>query len=481
MAAQNGVHATQTVAVCQLAGVRFVVWASQIVQALPRPDEVAPAPRRDTPVLGLFGHRGRTLPLIHLPRWLPWGRSINETAEQVLVLSQGSNWTAIGIDRLEALHRIRDGQCQQLHHGNNPEELFDEAVQIDDGTPSGTTLPLLDVARLMALSHTWSAHATGTDPGAEAGSRMEKAETQRWALLGCGVQLLAVEVDRLQAIEAMPVLQMPMGGHSPLRGFARWRGRDVAVLNPLRELGLACAGTNAAPLLAVLAHEHLCIGLAVDSGQAVRPLVLDGLRSAQEAGLPAHPGLRGVLDTADSPGLLMLDARSLLQAHALSTLGQDTAATQTGTADTTSASSEAWVVVRVGSLLALPMSRLEAIVPMDAPAAEPDPQDPSGGGARQVLWRGQTLGLSCLDAQGRPTRELPLHTAASGHTPCALIMRRDGKLGAVLVHGLHALVPAHQGRVSVLRQQAGQQLRALTVGRGAGSKSYRIWELDSTH
>lgn len=182
----------------------LAVPAALVRQALDWPLRLAPLPYHGNgngAIIGVFMHQQQPVPLIDLARWVDTGASAGDAAaaaaaastvaaqtsmqtaaaasasvtalaavatlaasprpyRRVLVLREGGNTVAVGVDRVRGMQTVGAGAVSRVAHHDDPSQLFHSVARC-----AGIDVPvnLLDVTRLMALAKIWSAEPGCSD------------------------------------------------------------------------------------------------------------------------------------------------------------------------------------------------------------------------------------------------------------------------------------------------------------------------------
>lgn len=461
----------RVVASCRLDGVSFAVAADDVLRLLPRPDVLIDVPRRAGALQGAFMLHHLVVPVVDLRRWLPWPgdpATRVQIPDQLLVLRRDGRTLAVAIDGVEGLHKAVEGVEQRIAHAPSADDVFSGVVELAGsahaGSPAAKALALLDVDALMRLGQAWSGDA-GPEAGrmpASARERQPGEAGRAHALLDGDGQRIAIAADHLRAVVPMPSLQQLWPGDPSWLGVARWRGRDV----PVRRLAVAreaapCA--EGAPLLAVVEHRGLCLGIAVQSVRDIRRLDLAAAQPLASPDGVHDPALSRLLLPDGSP-TLVVDVGALVAGDPLASISA--IADEARTTSDDGPRHEAHVVVQAGAALALPISRLLEI--SEPPAAWVDPSRPVE--SRHHVWRQQIVPIRDLRALQGQGRTLP------GPGARLVIVRSRGGPVGLLVEALLHLLPARTCERAELRGPDGRVLRFVVHHDGCERMSFEVLE-----
>jgi hypothetical protein len=253
---------------------------------------------------------------------------------------------------------------------------------------------------------------------------------------------MALPAGALAEVIAMPALERFGGAMDG--AYCMWRGRHLPVL----PAALLAPGTvGAAPLLAVLEHEGLALGIPVHA--ALQLGVFD------PACVPADAVTATVYD---GDGAVQLIATAALFARcpeaALSKPDATVRAHAGAEAAPGAASDAACIVFEADGMGAARIDTVEQVLPLLGPVAATMP------------WHGQAIAVVDLrPAQAR---------AGAGHV---LVVRGAAGRIACVVTRVHVLIPAGTGRLYRMGVAGGRPVEFITTGEGAERASYRMVDL----
>lgn len=465
--------------------------AEQVLHALARPEALTPLPRTRDALEGVFMHRGEAVPVVDLRRWMGAVDPVSPPPGQLLVLRCGTRRVGLAVEAVRGLLRVPPGGVHRVHRDEALAEFFHSVAQ---GEGRDHAVPLLDAGRLMEQVRVWTesplVEASGAaTPGGAPDATGESAQCGAFhALVRCGALTLGFVATEVGEVLPMPPLQRVFGRRSGLLGMARWRGRDVPVIDVLQALGLPEPPAPPPGWLLVVATQGRCLGIPVDEVLAVSELAPSAIQGAQDSGLP-EPGLyRGLVSrppgealgetageapsgAADAGLIHVLDGAALMDRFPISVLSE---AARNGSAAQAGATAEAadrmaLVVFRAGEVWAAPMAAMEEITPFPRDFVPSDETRPGLVGSFE--WRGQVLPLMDLRLQ-----------AGQGRTPTVpearvIVLRVDGRLAGLLVDEVLALLPAHVAVHTRVSLGPGRSLHMVTVGRGVEQVSYQVLDL----
>ena len=500
------------VALVRLGPLCFGVPAHLVRFAVPETDGMALLPRRRGALRGVLTHRGQPLPLVDLPRWLPWpGLSapppplplramVAEPTEatlappppppreELLVLAAGGRQIAIAVHEVLGLRRVEAEDGERLHRDVDPEELFHTVVRLrgQGADAPGPVVGLLDVARLIDLAQAWSdetpgaasagdgeggAHGEAPTPSTRPGIRaVPRRDT--WAMLDLGPLWMGLPAACMLALVPMPPLQRPFATRGgALLGIARWRELDLAVMRPLASLW---QDDDPAPLMAVFAVQGRTLAVGVQAPRGLRVLEAQDCRPAEAVGLGHVAELEAVVELDAARRLMLVSPRALMmQAPHLPGLAGAGAAPArprpSGAAAHRLAGTH--LVVDAGQPWALPLSQVrEALRLAQAGLHDGDPPaDPAT--PRMMPTRDGLLPVwSLAERMGQ------VAPPAQADDP-VLVVEHAGRRAALHVQRLVQLVPAQGAEYTELRRHGGRSLRILTTRQDGVARSFQVLDL----
>jgi len=204
----------------------------------------------------------------------------------------------------------------------------------------------------------------------------------------------------------------------------------------------------AAPLLAVLQHADLALGVPV---QAVLRLEEFG------PGVPSTDGVGENVIDASGATVLLVDVTRLLARHPEAALARGDSVTATASISTSASTSnaEAYVVFDAAGLQALPLAAIEQIVPLDVPLGA------------TMAWQGAAIPL--IDLRG----DAPGTNGADG---TVLVAQGAQGLAGHVVRRVQSLIPAGAGRMF---NMGANGTEFITTDDGGQEATYRIATLSA--
>jgi chemotaxis signal transduction protein len=414
-----------------------------VLQALPLPETFSRLPLRTHALLGMVEHDGMAVPVVDLARWLDVGAAPAGAVPQLLLLRDGDRTVGLRVDALEELVEVEAAALQRLHHGDDPDDVFHSAAP----SGNGVLLSLLEVTRLADLAQCWSTAPTSGAPAA-----LPVADTLPrtcYALLDTGHGLIGVPPAALAEVLALPALT-----HIGSSAWCRWHDSQLALIasTALFQAPGADMRVTAAPLLAVLQHADLALGVPV---QAVLRLEEFG------PGVPSTDGVGENIIDASGATVLLVDVTRLLARHPEAALARGDSVTATASAKTitstgtVTSNAEAYIVFDAAGLQALPLAAIEQIVPLDVPLSA------------TMAWQGVAIPL--IDLRG----EAPDADGADG---TVLVAQGAHGLAGHIVRRVQALIPAGAGRMF---NMGANGTEFITTDDGAQEATYRIATLSA--
>lgn len=467
---------------CKLNDLQFALPLEFVVQAREMPDNISIIPRRDGAVMGTSMHRGQSIPLIDLRRWLPWPGASQDTPAQTLLLNSGGQSIGIAIDCVEGLQKVPSNQIQRLIHSENSDELFHSSIQSQQHrshidvevaaiNQQVKTVGILDVPALIALSQIWSSAATYEIEREDLRSSdqvkdLQIAGCQKSLLASFKVdgQILAIATNEVAAIMPMPGIQKILGVDANWLGIVKWRSRDVPVLATLPSIGLKYkdVDSSTAKLLLILMFESRCIGLPVDDIIKVEALSLATMQTSVEAGLPNNDALLGVYHLPDKSTAFVVSGAKLISACPMSALSE----TEDLDHKELNRNKEIFVVIQAGHAWAMNIQNLESIInvpeQIDVLTASHSAQ------IGTFVWHDKTLALWDL---GLLSVQKPTEMNSESKV---LITRIGQRLVGLLIEKLLLLLPGRMGQVHDFSNTHAHTSQIITVKYEDHIKSYSI-------
>jgi chemotaxis signal transduction protein len=408
-----------------------------VLQALPLPETLGRLPLRTHALLGMVEHEGMAVPVVDLARWLDVGAAPAGAVPQLLLLRDGERTVGLRVDALEELVEVEAAALQRLHHGDDPDDVFHSSVPAGDGV----LLSLLEVTRLADLAQCWS-----TAPTAATAAAPPVADTlQRtcYALLDTVHGLIGVPPAALAEVLALPALT-----HIGSSAWCHWHDSQLALIasTALFQTPGVATRVAAAPLLAVLQHADLALGVPV---QAVLRLEEFG------PGVPSTDGVGENVIDASGATVLLVDVARLLARHPEAALARGDSVTSTASASASTSNAEAYVVFDAAGLQALPLAAIEQIVPLDVPLGP------------TMAWHGAAIPL--IDLRG----DAPDGDGVDG---TVLVAQGAHGLAGHVVRRVQSLIPAGAGRMF---NMGANGTEFITTDDGGQEATYRIATLGS--
>ncbi|MDN4055534.1 chemotaxis protein CheW [Massilia sp. YIM B02763] len=433
--------------------VRLGIPADAVLQAIPAPRQTTLLPRRHGALSGIVDHDGVLVPVVDLGRWVDVGSAPAATGKpHILVLRASGGLLGLRVDTVGAVLDAAPGAATRLYHDDDPEEVFHSAVR---SPADGGILSLLDVDRLAVLAAAWSdaagLAAGAPDPASAAPAGAGLPQLLPYALLRAGGARLGVPAADLVEVIPMPPLEQ-IGGIGGIGGaYCMWRGRHVAVLAGADVLPTSAASDASAPLLAVIEHGGLALGVPV---HAVLQLAgFDPSLAVSVAGCVAE-----AFD-ADGP-VHLLDTARLFARSPEAALSRPAdaapAARQGGGGGQEAHNAVAYIVFEADGMQAVPIDAVEQVTALAAPAPA------------TLEWQDRAIPVA--DLRGADGYD----TDAGAHL---MVVRAGERHLACVVTRVHVLIPPGDGRLYRMGGQGGLPLEFITTGSGAEQASYRTVDL----
>ena len=466
-------------ALVALGNLRMGVSTEHVVQAIPWPDTLAPLPRGNKALLGVFSHRGQVVPLVQLQKWIDPAADISSETQEVLILRAEGKVLGLAVDGVRGLVHAALADVHQVHHDGTPDEFFRSVVREEDKT---SLLSLLDVPRLMLQVQTWAESMLLDTAGAMVGplcgvggSTATPDATTSFAVVGTDQTLLGFDAAHVGEILPMPKVHTALASDSLFLGMARWRGRDVPVMDIKQAIGMSTLNAASAPWLLVLSAQGRCIGVPVDTVELVRAIPAANIQPVATIA-PAFSNLYlGTVHLDDKQRLFLLDTPALMASFSLSALSlQPEGGSSDGALrrENDATTSSAHVVFRAGQTWAAPLNAaLQEICQLPA-AFQPVPRDMDHT-VGQLEWRSQAIPLLDLRWANHQVRT---HIDAETRV---MVVRVHGHTVGLVVEELVALIPAHVGTHTRFSMVGHAALHMITVGPTSAQTSYGVMHIPS--
>lgn len=473
-AAAGAGAATVQLAVATVGAINLAVPVAVVLQALPASGALHPLPRRKGALCGVAEHAGRLVPVVDLARWLDVGTAGTGQTDgtvsppdrqqraakgaRILVLADGTRTLGLCVDSVLGLTEVPAAALARVQHDDDGEEVFHTAVRAPE---LDRVLSILDVGRLATLASAW--HEAAPDAAAsDAVADSSQRPTLQYALLAVGSSRIALPATALAEVIRMPVLHAigAPGGSS----YCGWRGRQIAVLDAAAMLGIADTASEPAPLLAIVEHEGLALGLKVREA-----LELRALPAAQHT-----PAVKGaplsvtMYDGEEHGAIEQVDTHQLFartpEAALSRAVSEPDAASDGVTAQRLNAG--AYVVFQTDQHHATPIAPIEEILALGA-----EHIDAHERVLPTIAWRRQALPVIDLRPAGTPT------PAKSG-ARIIVVRGADGCTGYVVRHVV-LLIPPNTGKLYRMALAGTGLVEFITTGERGDQVSYRTMDLSA--
>lgn len=473
---------TVQLAVATVGAVAVGVPVAAVLQALPLAGALHPLPRRQGALCGVAEHAGTLVPVVDLARWVDVGSAAqaNDRTARILVLGDGKRTIGLRVDALGGLADVP--APTRVLHDDAPEEVFDTVVK---SAELDRVISVLDVGRLLALACAWHggdgdgaddsdgsgggvisvsvaasadapAAARAGNAGAGAAGAGAGAAAQAptlYALLAVGDTRIAVPAAALAQVIRLPALRPigPAGGSS----YCSWRGRNVAVIDTARLLGLA--GSAQPALLAIVEHGDLALGLMVSAALELRMLAAPDGPPGGAVATTVIGADGGAIDVIDTAAMLARVPEATISRATAPTDGADNAAMQR-------LNSNAYIVFQADQHHATAIEPIEEILALAGAHVDAQEQLLS-----TIAWRGQALSLVDLRPPGTPT---PPGCGAR----IIVVQDSDGCTGYV-VKQVVLLIPPNTGKLYRMALAGAGLVEFITTGAANEQASYRTMNL----
>lgn len=470
-----------TYAHIEVAGMQVAVTTEFVRQIVPKPAAMARLPRREGGLQGAFKLRGQVVPVVNLGTWLQLPG--NTEPPHVMVLGAEGQVIGVAIDAIHGLLRLRASRVQPVLRDGEDDGFFHSVLSVTDDSE---LLSVLDPLRLMKNARAW-ANGGAPTPSDGLSTAVESrayhpgdsaSPITSQALVRLGSTALGVPYHHVREVLAQPPVQRVFGKDTAMLGMVRWRGLDVPLADPAKVLLLPLAPhPQGRRLILVLEHEGRHLAVPVDGVMAVRAFAAEDVQAAADTALAPAGTFVGSTTLEEGQRVLLLDSQQVLQAYGFKPLAQgNSGALQVSGASAleaeraaTHARAQPHVVFDMGGEWAAPMEVLHEITPFPA---DFKPGTGSHGTITGTFeWRGKTL----------PVMDLrPAAGAAAATSTAALklmVVQANGRMGALVVNEVLALLPAHQGVHTQVNMPGGEHMHLITVGEPPTRKSHRVLDV----
>lgn len=459
-------------ALFQIGTQSFGVPDINVVQAITYPATVTRVPRSTDSLDGVFMHRGQLLPLVDLAHWMGRASTNDKSGGAVLVLQVNGVNMAIRVDAVKGLLRTQPGSVRRVCHDANANEFFHSALLQGEGLPPIT---LLDPQRLAEQTQIWcQADAIGVGPVVSAGSggSQERSASQALAVFLVGATHIAIPAGAVGEVSSQLPLQRMTGLGGDFLGMARWRGRDVPVVNICHVLGLPAADSAQPSWLVVLHLNNRLLGFYVQELVSVGPVAGTAVQTDVDLSAALKSLSSGSFVYAGTGRIYVLNAPALLERSPLSIAARASSALQGATPlleMRASTGTGALIVFKSAQAWATPMASMLEIIRVDARQQQ---ALQAGVGLPDAMeWRSQEIPVvDMCSALGRGV------TAYSAKVRLIVVQCASGPR-ALLVESVEALIPGHLGSRSRFNVVS-DAVEMITVGQGPEQKSYQIIDLE---
>lgn len=203
----------------------------QVRQVLPWPEHLHRLPRKQNEILGIFSYRNQTIPLVDLHNWLGIDKSEQkQDQQQIMILGCEGKNIAFAVDMLHGLKKFPTHTIQRIYQNNDnsDEEFFHSVIPLQDG---GHFINLLDSECLIRKAQAWSNTSTTKNVSHFNKSTHHKKQRRTYITFYVGEHLLAIPTLQINEVIKKPEYQEVLGMSSSLLGMARWRNRDLPIIN----------------------------------------------------------------------------------------------------------------------------------------------------------------------------------------------------------------------------------------------------------
>ena len=428
------------VGVCDIA-----IPIDQVFQALPLPSQGLTAlPRRSGGLLGIADAAGVAVPVVALERWLPLQAAGDSTAlQRLLILQHSGALVGIQVDAVLGVKAVPRADVRTLHHQPDEDELFDSVVP---ASAHSQTLCILEVERLMHLTHAWCAAAALEVPAAKpldavAPSNLPESSPHRYAVFLIGDEHWAVPVDAVLQVSTLPAIELALGGGQRSWAISQWQGRKLPLVDI--SAGRQASARQSAPWMVLVSHGPLVLGLTVSACQqfveVTQQMVAQSPDAAFLVGVAMLPSI-GKLQILDVAKLFALTPEASISRSELIFTNQ-----LRGKGPSEATDPRPYLVFDADQRYCSPVDGIVGVVTLPTTAKE----DLLQGRPAVLEWRGRTIHVV----------NLPAIAASKAMSPplLAVLVQAPGSSSApigIAIRSLCDWLPAHSAQRIGMRMGA---------------------------
>ncbi len=447
-----------------------------VVQAIEAPGALTQVPRRTGAIEGVMTLGRRVLPVVNLARWLePVALDESDYAavasppSLVLLLKDGDQCIGLAVEAVIGVQKLRPDQVCRLFHDERPDELFQSAALFGNDTEPTS---ILDPRRLMAQAGVWVADAAldglggseASEDAAPAARTAQRSETVAHATFRIADVHVALPTRHVGELLRHPRLRKELLPHDGVQGLCEWRGRQVPVVDLTGALQ-ALPADQAGAWVCIVCEGNLALGVVMHE-------VLEIARLTAAEGTPDHASAdeRAVISRRLVMGdrtLQVIDVAALMRRYPEAAISGRNVGHGAHAVRQQAAGAEvapAYMVFDAGGSFAARIDGVQEVVPLPA---ELQPRLDAGL-STTLQWREQpvpvvTIGDSLVTLPAQAARQL-------------VIVRQDGRLAALAIDAVRALVPRGVAQRNRMRMQ-GRQVEVISVETEDHRASYAVVDL----
>lgn len=464
-------HAEQSVlrlAHITLGNLDIGVSLDQVRQVIPWPEHLHKLPRRQNALLGIFSHRNQTIPLVDLHSWLGIANIDEEKLKQVMILGCEGKSIAFAVDDLHGLKRFAQHKIQQVYQDADDDEFFHSVVTWEE---KNRFINLLDTERLLRKAQLWSTHIAATPPALKnrhlvSNNIGNTSEKSPYISFYVGDHLLTVPALSISEVLIKPQHQEVLGMSSTLLGMARWRNRDLPVINLPKLLHDEHDADQCNFLIVIKNEQNQIIGLPVSNMCAVINVQHNDIKTTNP--LVHNKMLCGSVLTEQKEKAFIIDCDYLFKSTDWPTISVSKAFNQSANEAKLHATEESsgYLVFEANGAWATSIKEIRAILPL--PTVRKLAKQTIEGILGYCEWRNHDV----------PVVDLRKSTACNeekAQIPRLIIINDNNQYFGFIVDNVVELLPTQYSQ-HTKGFMAGRTFHVITVTHGE-KRSYHVKEL----
>ncbi|MFW9606472.1 MAG: chemotaxis protein CheW [Pseudomonas sp.] len=460
-------------------------------QVLPWPEHLHRLPRRQNEIVGIFSYRNQTIPLVDLHHWLGI-ESIesNKQHQQIMILGSEGRHIAFAVDELHGLKKFPHYAIQRIYQDTeNDDEFFHSIIMCNE---NNRFINLLDPERLLKKAQAWSSGVSKlpntTRPNIHPSDipnnttknhyKKHYKKNHAYIMFYVGEHLLAIPSLQINEVLIKPEHQEVFGMSSSLLGMARWRNRDLPIID-LANYFHDDYDSNHCELVIVIKDENnQILGLPVSKMCAVRNITQEKIQPIDPL---IHSSIfNGTLLLEDNQRLFLIDCDHLFNITSWSSISNvmphQTATKKFEPSLTTvehkahsAANETSYLVFEANGEWATSIQEIRAILPLPTLKKTPKAIEGIVGCCE---WRNNNVPVMDL----RPQNQQGIYTRIeNAQPPRLIIISTDNRHFGFIVNNVIELLPTQYNQHSKGRI-AGSTFHVITVTQGA-KRSYHVKQL----